>query len=404
MNRSLTLLLAVAAVCGSRLCAQEALKAAPQEPSAQPTEKVKKENPQLAPQGQHKRVEGRGTGGNSWFQVTDMDFGSHYSQDTVIGRFPFTNPLDKEVEWRGLQGSCQCTTAEITVGGERFRYSKKPNPGIRRVVMQGDQEREENVEVIKVPAGAAGEIEVHMELGGQPGPRSATLDIHTTDPQLPMVKLKWQATGAQVFLVSPQDVNLNQMVWNEKRDFTVTVQSPLQPDFTITGYDQTAAKDFTLSYDKAMSAEGVATWTIRGTYQPSSSEAVGGGQLRFYTDVAGQPQITVRVNAAILGPLEVKPGTFLALGRVKKGAKHIERIVFEPNDSTELDATTMKFENLTVDPKFVTAQKSKDGKKLVVELVIAEDAPSGLLRGDLVVELNHPAVPSKKILFNGFVR
>ena len=184
----------------------------------------------------------------------------------------------------------------------------------------------------------------------------------------------------------------------------MTVQSPLQPDFTITGYDQAAAKDFTVAYEKAMSAEGVATWTIRGTYQPSSSEGVGGGILRFYTDVSGQPQIQVRVNAAILGPLEVKPGTFLALGRVKKGAKHVEKILFEPNDATDLDATSLKFENLTVDAKFVTANKSKDGKKLVVELEIAADAPAGLLRGDLIVELNHPAVPSKKILFNGFVR
>lgn len=399
MNRSLTVVLAVAAALAARPCAQEPSKAVAPAPA-----KTQKGEASVGHSGQAKEVEGRGTGGNSWFQSTDLDFGSHHSQDTVIGRFRFSNPLTKEVEWRGLQGSCQCSTAVITVGEARYRYTKKPNTGLFKIVMQGDQEREESIDVIKIPAGANGEVEVHMELGGQAGLKSATLDIHLTDPQLPMVKLKWQATGAQVFLVSPPDVNLNQMVWNERRDFTVTVQSPLQPDFNITGYDQTTAKDFSVAYDKTLSAEGLATWTIRGTYQPSSADAVGGGTLKFYTDVPGQQFVTVRVNAAVLGPLEIKPGTFLPLGRVKKGARRVEKITFEPNDATDIKATSVKIENLTIESKYVTATTSKDGNKLVVELVIAEDTPTGLLRGDLVVELDHPAVPSRKILFNGFVR
>ncbi len=400
MNSKLLVIVVAGLVVGlqPRLLGQDAPKAVE---GAQPA--VKKESaPQIQP-GQERRVEGRGTGGNSWFASTDQDFGTHYSQDTVVGRFPFTNPLATEVEWRGLQGSCQCSSATITIGGERYRYSKKPNPGIRHVITEGDNEREETVAVIKVPPGAVGEVEVQMEMGGIAGPRQATMDIHTTDPQLPMIKLKWEATGAQVFVVTPNEVNLNQMVWNEKREFTVTVQSPLQPDFNITGSDN-SDKDFAVTYTKESASPGVATWTIRGTYQPSSAEALGGGQLKFYTDVPGQPVITVRISAAILGPLEVKPGTFLTLGMIRKGQKRVEKVTFEPNDDSDLDATSIRLENLTMDPKFVTATKSKDGKKLIVELEISSDAPTGLLRGDLVVDLNHPAVPSRKILFNGFVR
>jgi hypothetical protein len=248
-----------------------------------------------------------------------------------------------------------------------------------------------------------GEIEVQMELGGVPGPRQATLDVHTTDPLLPMIKLKWSATGAQVFVTTPQEINLNQMVWNEKRDFTVTVQSPVQPDFDIVGHDE-SIKDFSIRYEKAKNDQGVATWTIYGTYQPSSADALGGGLLKFYTNVPGQTQISVRVSAAILGPLELKPGTFLTLGRIKQGTKRIEKVFFEPNDNTDIDATSIKIENLTMDSKFVTTRKVKDGKKLIVELEILDTAPAGLLRGDLVVELNHPAVPNKRILFNGFIR
>ncbi len=353
-------------------------------------------------QGGEKFVEGKGAGGNSWFKHTDLDLGTHHSQDVVVGRFPFHNPNDAAIEWRNLQGSCQCSTAEITVGQERYRYVKKPNPGIKHVLLEDGKEREEPVQIIAIPPGASGEVEVHMELGGVTGPRSATLDIHTTDTLLPMVKLKWGATGAQVFITTPSEVNLNQMVWSETRTFTVTVQSPVQKDWNILGHED--VKDFTVRYDKSLNDQGIATWTIAGSYSPTNAEALGGGLLRFYTDVPGQAQISVRVSAAILGPLEVKPGTFLTLGMIRKGQKRSERVVFEPNDSTDLEAKEVRLENLTVASEFVAAKTSKDGRKLIVELEISPQAPPGLLRGDLVVELNHPAVPNKKILFNGFVR
>jgi hypothetical protein len=340
--------------------------------------------------------------GNTWFPSVELDLGTHFNHDTAVGKFTFKNPTGQKVDWKSIVGSCQCTSATITVGDRLYRYSKKPEGAILRVTKQGNKEVEERVSQIEVGADEGGEIEVHMEMGGQAGAKQATMDIHTTDPQLPMIRLKWQAIGAQVFVISPADVNLNQMVWNEKRDFTVTVQSPIQRDFEITRHDD-AGKEFTVAYTKELN-EGTATWTIAGTYSPQSADAVGGGQLKFYTDVQGGQSFTVRVSAAIQGPLEVKPGTFLALGMIRRGKVHTERIVFEPNDGTDLDAVDMRLEKLTIDPKYVVVRKSKDGKKLVVEFDVVADAPTGLLRGDLVVDLNHPAIKSKTILFNGFVR
>ncbi len=390
------------AVAGAILCARPASAQEPV-PQGSPSVEAKKDTTISVNPGSVKVVNGQGTGGNSWFQSTEQDFGTHFSQDTVVGRFPFTNPNDADIEWRSLQGSCQCSSATIKIGEQLYRYSKKPNPAIRKVIIENGNEREEIVTVIPVPKKVVGEIEVQMELGGVPGPRQATLDLHTTDPMLPMIKLKWSATGAQVFVVTPQEVNLNQMVWNERREFQVTIQSPVQPDFEITGHDD-KEKDFTIRYEKVKNDQGVATWTVHGVYQPSSSEALGGGVVKLYTNVPGQTQVTVRVSAAILGPLELKPGTFLTLGMIRKGTKRIEKVFFEPNDNTDIDATSIRIENLTMDSKFVTTRKIKDGKKLIVELEVLDTAPAGLLRGDLVVELNHPAVPSKKILFNGFVR
>ena len=35
---------------------------------------------------------------------------------------------------------------------------------------------------------------------------------------------------------------------------------------------------------------------------------------------------------------------------------------------------------------------------------VDETAPKGLVKGELVIKLNHPLVPEKRIMFNGFVR
>ncbi|MGE3174525.1 MAG: hypothetical protein AB7O97_17980 [Planctomycetota bacterium] len=384
--KQLPYLVATVALLTAGLVAQKVVKEKPEEAAPQPVEVD----------------HAVGRGGNSWFPVTEQDFGTHYNHDTVVGRFTFKNPTGDEVEWRGISGSCQCSDATLTVGDELYRYKKKPTPKLVHVIRDGGVEREEQVEKIMVGPEESGEVEVHMELGGVAGARKATLDIHTTDPKLPMIRLAWSAIGAQVFVISPSEVNLNQMVWNETREFTVTVQSPIQKDFEITGED-IAQDEFQVTRTKEM-LDGTAKWTIQGTYSPKNAEALGGGVLKFYTDVPGQASFTVRVSAAIQGPLEVKPGTFLTLGMIRKGTKRVEQVVFEPNDGVELDATDIRIEKLTIDPKYVVTRKSKDGEKLVVEIEVTADAPSGLLRGDLIVDLNHPAVKTKKILFNGFVR
>ena len=52
----------------------------------------------------------------------------------------------------------------------------------------------------------------------------------------------------------------------------------------------------------------------------------------------------------------------------------------------------------------MTATQRKDGNKLIVDLTVAGNAPTGLVKGELVVKLNHPLIKEKRIVFNGFVR
>ncbi|MCA8964328.1 MAG: DUF1573 domain-containing protein [Planctomycetes bacterium] len=340
--------------------------------------------------------------GNAWFPVVDEDLGTVVGEDHVTAKFPFKNPTDQTVEWKNLQGSCQCSRAIIRVGERVYEHQSKPRPMLNRVTKtEGGAETREPVDQISIGPGESGEVEVHMEMHGVTGPRQATLDIHSTDEGTPHTKLKWNATGAKLLVVSPAEVNLNKMTWNESREFQVTVTSPLFKDFNILRMDE--APGFDVKWEKAMNGDQ-AVWTVKGKYGPLGEEQGSGGALKFYTDLSGEASFLVRVIAFVQGPLEVKPGGFLPMGRIAQGTEVVKDITFQPNDGQKLQATNFRLEKLSVDKQFVEVSQSMDGDNLVVHLHIKDGAPGGLLKGELVVELNHPVVKEKRILFNGYVR
>ena len=346
-----------------------------------------------------------GTGSNTWFPVTNKDLGTFFGQGDATGVFAFKNPSDKTIEWRQVTGSCQCTKAVIRVGGRLYELSSKPTPNLlnRITKVPGQPDQIERVQQIAIEPGAEGEVEVHLDMTGITGSKQASIDIHTTDEAQAHMRLSFHANGAQLFVVSPTEVNLNKMTWSESKEFTVTVTSPLHKDWNIVRMDD-AGKAFSVGWTKSEN-NGVASWTIQGKYGPVDGETGGGGLLKFYSDIqGGAATFSVRVMAFVQGPLEVKPGGFLPLGLVRKGTVVKKEIVFEPNDGFVLEATAMKFEKMSMDGQFVTASQRKDGNKLIVELQISDQAPTGMLKGELVVELNHPLVKDKRIMFNGFVR
>jgi hypothetical protein len=340
---------------------------------------------------------------NTWFSILDQDLGTYFHHEEAVGHFPFQNPSNEPFQFKSFGASCQCSRALIRVGGRHYEYSNKPTPNMLvRITEDATGKKEERVSQIDVGANEAGEVEVHMDMAGHTGIKQASLDVHTTDPVTPFTKLQWHATGAQMFVLSPADINLNQMSWNESREFSLVVTSPVNKDFNIIKMDD-AGPDFHVAYDKEVK-DGAAVWTIHGTYGPIASEAGGGGALKFYTDLKGETTFMVRVQALVTGPLDVKPGSFLPLGRIKKGTARSEKITFEPNDGSDLDATSVKFDDSSVDVKFLSYKTTKDGKKLIVEIEVSKDAPTGLLKGTVVVGLNHAAVKERKITFNGFIR
>jgi hypothetical protein len=342
-------------------------------------------------------------GGNSWFPVTVRELGTFYGKGEAVGTFNFKNPHNDAVEWRSMQPSCQCASAEIRIADRIYRVIAKPKKRVVRVTkIAGKPDKLENVGSITVGPGEEGVIETRLNMHNITGVKSATLSIHSTDPVEPQLKLTFRATGAALFSISPKEVNLNKMTWNETREFSVIVSGSATKDWEIYSMDD-AGEAFDVKWEKTGSGK-VTTYKITGKYGPVSDENGGGGVLKFRTNLNGAASFNVRVLAFVQGPLEIKPGGFLTLGLIRKGKAATKNIVFEPNDGTDLKATALVFEKTSLAKEFITATQRKDGDKLIIDLSVSENAPTGLVKGELVVKLNHPLVKEKRIIFNGFVR
>ncbi len=343
------------------------------------------------------------SGGNSWFPITVRELGTFYGSGEAIGTFEFQNPQSTAVDWLAVTPSCQCASAEITIGERIYRVISKPQKRVVRVTKRpGQPDLQENVQKITIGPQERGTVVTRLDMNKITGGKFATLDIHSTDPVEPHSKLTFRASGAQLFNVMPKEINLNKMTWNETREFSVTVSSTMQKDWKILGVES-PGDAFDVSWEAVQAGEQT-SYRISGKYGPVNSEVGGGGMLKFRTNVGNNASFDVRVLAFVEGPLDVKPGGFLTLGLIRKGKASKKSVTFTPNDGADLKATELKFEKMTLAQEFVSATQRKDGNNLVVEIAVSDSAPKGLVKGELVVLLNHPLIKEKRIMFNGFVR
>lgn len=344
------------------------------------------------------------TGGNEWFDFTQVELGTYFDEEDAVGSFRFKNPRDGEQNLSNIQPNCACTKAIIRVGERRYEIGA--DKLTYRVTTKDGVETKEQVKQINLASGEEGEIEVHMTMHGVRGRKDAAINLQTSDETLPLVNLRWSATGAQYFVVEPPDINLNEMSWGDKREFEFRITSPLKKDFNLTGHDP-LSKGMRIEYEKEMQDDR-AVWHVRGTYGPEVDERDSGGQIKFNTDVDGKT-VTARVVALIKGPLSMEPGGFVSLGHIKQDEGKTAEIVITPNGDFDLQVEKLEVARLhgvkDADREAVEFKHEKDGKAIKVTIVVGSGINIGTyMNGLLRIHLNHPASRMKEVMFNGFVR
>ena len=340
---------------------------------------------------------------NDWVKEQNIDLGTHLEGEIARGSWHFKNPTDQAQQIKSFQPSCTCSKVVVRLGSRIYRIENQPRPHtIYRVEKDANGvEQKEMVESVPIGPTEEGTIDLEVDLHNVSGVKEASATIHTSDEKNRMLTLKAKAVATQFFRISPPEINLSKMNWQDTKDFTVRITSPIQKDFEVTGYDPLPDK-MQVSYRKEIN-DGEAVWIVEGKYGPGVDPKAGGGIINLKTNVQDK-SVQVRVIAWVEGPLNIRPGSFVPLGRIAKGVGAKKDIEIEPTDDFDLKVEKVELQNLTIDEKLVTVTPHKDGKILKLTLEISPDAPVRLIRGDIVVHLNHPALQVQEFQFNGFVR
>ena len=341
---------------------------------------------------------------NAWFDKTKFFLGEFLETEIVSGTFNFKNPTDEEQVLTDFAGSCQCVRAVISVGGRTFELSKQPvaNSLHELITKDGEVTREKAMQ-IPVGAGAEGTVEVHMEMGGVQGFKVASLAMTCTDPSLKQIVLQWQARGAHYFEVTPKEVYLNDMKWDEGRQFSFVVESQARPDFEL--LDHLPVPDYVkVEKERITLPDNTKAWRVSGEYGPNAAPAQGGVNLRFKTNWDGK-EVSLPVLALVDAPFDIQPGTFFSFGKVAKGKGAEFEITITPKIDFDLKLEQIEFPKLTIDPKYISASTEMREKTLVVTVRLSPEAEGAvLLRGSIEMRFNHPSMEYKSFSFNGILR
>jgi hypothetical protein len=338
----------------------------------------------------------------SWFEKSYVDAGSYMEGETAISKFHFKNPHGERHYIQQMVPNCQCSKALVKIGDRRFVVEDEPVKGAMFELLDTDgEEVKKRVDQIPIEPGQEGFVQVYIDLRGVKGVKEAAVMVRTSDKAAPVSNLRTRARSMQFFNVLPQEVNLNKMNWQDKREFTCKVSSSVQEDFEITGFEP-LPESMAIEYQKEMQG-GKALWTIKGTYGPGANHRSSGGEIVLNTNIEGK-QIKVRVIAFVEGPLRITPGSFIPFGLIRKGKGASKEILIEPTNDFDLACEGVEITGLSVSEEFVNVRQERVDKALKIVIEISPDAPRKLIRGDLLVKLNHPAAKKQEFQFNGFVR
>ncbi len=385
---------------------------AQENPPPVPPDHVQTDLDNPAGPGSSPKVEARGprmrTGGpNDWFDRTRLQMGDHLNKEVIKGLFKFKNPHKIAIQFSSFNGSCQCAKAVIRVGDRTYTLSKTPKPNtLHRIDLKDGAEVKVLVSRINVEPEQAGEVEVHMEMAGIQGVKEASLQFATTDKKHPLLLLKWEAMGVKLFNIRPADFFLNDIKWEDQKVFRFQISSSVKKDFKLLGHEPLPGH-IKIKKKQIQLPDGTPAWEVSGTFGPKADPGAGGAAIKFKTDLDDKT-VTLNVVANILGPISINPGTFMPFGRIRNGEGAERKITISPNGDFNLQVEKIEFRKLKIDRKYLEVQHKKDGKDLVISLRVLPGAARKkrmtLVRGVMVVHLNHPAVKSKNISFNGILR
>ena len=327
-----------------------------------------------------------------WLQPPDIDLGERQVGKLVTAKFKLRNPTAKTQSITGVTSSCICQAAWITLGGKRTNLKE----GVK--------------EPIKIKAGEQGTLEAVIEVQNKYGMFKAALDLMTTDPDLPSVRVNVVLVAVHELEVYQGEslnniMDLGLVTKRSSKDFEFTVKSRDGKAFEIKGHEE-LPEAMKISFEATDDSRAI--WKIHGKLGPGLDKPSAGGTVVFGTD--RDEKVLIQVFALVMPPIKVTPASVLAYGVVnrKSGAtREIKLEAVDAKDRFEVGEVRIDWEGdaMPADSKAkLEVLPEAAGRKATVRVTLPKGMRSGRQQGDLHIRFKDDKFDPVKVSLIAYVR
>lgn len=240
-----------------------------------------------------------------------------------------------------------------------------------------------------IPPGGKADLTVGFDGTGRQGGQSQTVSLHSNDPVSPVVKLLIGGVIKPVRLpVTAREVYLGTVKTRKGGTGEFLVQDPGDRSLIVkeVASDSPFLKAVLIRNDKDR-----LEYRVKAELQPGAPIGEFKGKITVSSNHPREPQAVIPVTATIVGDIQVLPNQFF-LGLLKKGKTTGNSIAVS---STGREALKLKKIHSPFD--YVAVSSKKDGDKYTITASVKDNAPSGLIKGDVVIRTNNADQPEIKV-------
>ncbi len=276
----------------------------------------------------------------------EFEFGSRDNEEKVDHSFTVINVGTAELKITDVKTTCGCTVAELK--------KKQLAPG------------EET------------SIDVTLNLKGKQGPQQKQITVMSNDPATPAYKLTLKGEAVPAVLVEPALANFGRVLDAQPAPQVVTIKANQEGlSFNVTGV-QLAEKEFTQELKTITAGK---EYAIEVSLAEGLPAGVYSGVMSVTTDSPKRPSIPIRVNAQVIGDIDVAPTqlTVQAVADPARTTTQYMRVapgridefevteVIAPLDSIDIELIPRGQNNYNIKVANIPGTDEIDGKEVIIK-------------------------------------
>ncbi len=365
---------------------KESPKTAVQTPAVIPPKE-----PQVAPPSTYPNpadTDAQKPAGKLVFSQTTHEFGTVWEGDKARHIFHFVNEGPGDLVIHQVKPSCGCT-AEKTM------------------ILDGDEEKPYELGKALAP-GAKGYIEAILNTAGVQGHKASAVNVHSSDAQNPNQRLSLAAEVEKLLQLEPQAVSFGGFVGKEGAERSVTLKALKHDSLSVVGWDE-LPEFIELQAQPIEGKPNEVTVIVR--MKPGMPEGIVSQRLMVKVQLPGMDpprDLVLPISGSVLPTLVIEPKT-ASFAMVELGsAKTVKVQISNRDEDKTVLLKSFRLESQQKDIETLVSGEMKtevEGKEYAVELTVHENAPRGVFRGNLILQLEEDGVPIEKMVpFTGVVR